>query len=171
MKKLLLLTAALAIAAPAQAQSLWPVRTADGSCSMSQTFESADFGRTTLRVAYDAAKQEVTLTSTNPMVEQLPGTGEILWTVVFLDNGDNKFDDGWAARSFSYAKDGDRYRFSTAFAGENNVRQILADLGASSSIGFMRQGKLVTAYELEGARSSVAQLQDCAARAIASNGN
>ncbi len=87
MKKLVLLAVGLTIAAPAQAQSLWPVRTADGTCSMSQTFESEDFGRNTLRVSYDAAKQEVTLTSINPMDEQLPGSGEIAWTVVFLDIG------------------------------------------------------------------------------------
>jgi len=171
MKKLLLFAVALATAAPAQAQALWPVRTADGSCSMSQTFESEDFGRTTLRVSYDAASQEVTLTTTNPMAEQLPGTGEILWSMVFLDNGGIEYDEGWTARPFTYARDGERYRFSTSFAGENNVRQILADLGASRSIGFMRQGKLITAYELDGARGSVEQLRDCAARAIASNGN
>ena len=171
MKKLLLLAVALTIAAPAQAQTLWPVRTADGTCSMSQTFESADFGRNTLRVSYDASRQEVTLTSINPMAEQLPGNGEIVWTIVFLDNGNLEYDEGWAARAFTYARDGDRYSFSTAFSGENNVRQILADLGASSSVGFMRQGKLVTAYELVGAGPSVEKLSDCATRAIAANGD
>ena len=156
-------------AAPALGQTeLWPVEEADGSCSMGQTFSSADFGVHTLQVSYDAKRQLITLTSTSPVDAALPATGTVDMTIAFLDNGDEPFDDAWGQRRFTIAQDDGRHLLSTSFSGERNVRQVLADLAASRAVGFMNAGKVVTAFELRDADASLRQLRSCAAQ-VASN--
>ena len=175
MKTLLPLLAVALWAVPAYAQGgpgqpgIWPVQAAGETCTISQSFADPDFGNHTLAISYDASRQEVSLTTTNAAASELPDSGELRWNIVFLDNGDEKHDDAWGGRSFSYTRDGEAYRFSTRFAGERNVRQILADLAASRSIGFLERGEVVTAYDLAGAGRSIARLRACAARAVAAN--
>jgi hypothetical protein len=136
---------------------------------MSQTFSHPEFGSTTLEVNYDASRQLVTLATTNSVQTPLPGSGSISWLIVFLDNEGEKFDDAWGSRQLTFKQDGEAYRFTTGFSGERNVRQILADLSASRSLGFMDKGKLVVAYDLNGARTAVSRLSTCAQQAVASN--
>ncbi|KRA83148.1 hypothetical protein [Altererythrobacter sp. Root672] len=170
MKKVLALSALLVSASAAHAQAgPWPVHTTDGSCSMRQTFTHPEFGSTTMEVSYDASRQLVTLATTNSIDTTLPGSGSLDWLIVFLDNNGEKFDDAWGSRQLSYTREGQAYRFTTSFSGERNVRQILADLSASRSVGFMDKGKLVVAYDLGGVRNAVSRLSTCAQRAVASN--
>lgn len=174
MKTLLPFAAATlaAVAAGAQgtaAQTMWPLATDAQVCTISQSFADPDFGNHTLAISYDAARQEVSLITTNAPLRQLPDAGDLAWHVVLLDNGTEKHDDAWGARRFSYARDGEDYRFATRFAGKRNVRQILADLAGSRGIGFLEGGDVVTAYDLTEAGSSIARLRECAARAVAAN--
>jgi len=171
MKKLLPLAVVVAVAAPAGAQApgLWPVSSSGGTCSMVQTFQDEEFGRHTLRIGFDQARQELTVTTTNTVSEPLPASGEVVWKIVFLDNGDQKWDEGWSDRHFAYSQAGNAFRFAIGLAGENNVRQFLADLANSSSIGFLDGDGVVVAYDLADAGPSVAKLRDCAARALAAN--
>ena len=174
MKKLLPLAALLAVPAamPAQAQDAqvyyasdtWPVHAVGGACTIVQ---AAPDGGSALAIGYDGA--EVTLTSTSELESELPAAGTVSLAIVFLDNGRTAFDDGWGSREFSYAREADAYRFSTRFSGEKNVRQILADLAASRTIGLLQRGQTVVAYELGGIGRSVARLRDCAARQVAAN--
>ena len=170
MKKLLPL-AAIVIAVPAAAQGpgLWPVSASGGSCSMVQSFQNGEFGRHTLRVGYDQTSQEMTVSTTNAVSEPLGASGQLVWRIVFLDNGDQKWDEGWSNRRFAYSKADDAFRFSTGLAGENNVRQFLADLANSSGIGFLSGDEVVVAYDLTDAGPSVAKLRECATRALAAN--
>ena len=173
MTKLLPLALVLLAAPAAAQQGLWPVQAAGETCTMAQAFMDPEFGNTALRVGYDAASQKVTLTATSAVPDEFlgsdPGSDKVEWTIVFLDNGDEAYDDGWGRREFDLTREADAYRLSTAFAGEKNVRQILADLAASRSVGFMRGGKLVTAYDLAGAGPSISRLRDCATRVVAAN--
>jgi hypothetical protein len=171
MKQLLSLAVIVAVATPVGAQTpgLWPVSTSGGACSMVQTFQDEEFGRHTLRVGFDQARQEVTVATTNSAPEGLGSSGEVLWKIVFLDNGTQKWDEGWSNRHFAYSPAGNAVRFTAAIGGENNVRQFLADLGNSSSIGFLNGNEVVVAYDLLDAGPSVAKLRDCAARALATN--
>ncbi len=170
MNKLLpLAILAFATSASAQAPGLWPVQASAGSCSMVQTFENEEFGRHALRVGYDATRQEVTVATTHSPAEPLDSSGEVVWRIVLLDNGPLKWDEGWAARRFSYSRAGNSYRFTTGLAGENNVRQFLADLANSRSIGFLDGESVVAAYDLGDARASIEKLRQCAARSLAAN--
>ncbi|MBO9519031.1 MAG: hypothetical protein J7493_13275 [Porphyrobacter sp.] len=136
---------------------------------MSQTFSHPEFGSTTLEVSYDVPHQLVTLATTNSIGTALPGSGSLRWSIVFLDNDGEKYDDAWGSRELSYKREGDAYRFATGFSGERNVRQIFADLSASRSLGFMDQGKLVVGYDLDGMRTAISRLSTCAQRAVATN--
>lgn len=170
MKKLIAISIILGSASAASAQAgLWPVDTRDGACSISQSFAHPDFGATTLEVSYDASRQLVTLATTNSVGDSLASSGNVDWSIVFLDNGGEKYDDAWGSRRLSYARTGEAYRFVTGFSGERNVRQILADLSASRALGFMDKGELVVAYDLNGLRSAVSRLSSCARSAVASN--
>jgi hypothetical protein len=172
MKKLLPFAVLLAVPAQAQdaqvyyASDTWPVQAAGRTCTMMQAASSAD-GR--LSVSYDGS--EVTLATTNTVESALPDSGKVSFAIVFLDNeeSDLEFDDGWGSREFTYAREGADYRFSTRFGGENNVRQILADLANSKTIGLLQGGKAVMAYELGNAGGSIARLRECAARRVAAN--
>ena len=169
MRMLLTLLALAAVPAQAQDSSLyhasdtWPVHTSGGACTMSQ----ADGGG--LSVGYDRRSGEVTLTTTNEVAATLPSTGSIDMIVVFLDNGAEKYDDAWGARRFDYVREDDTARFTARFAGEKNVRQILADLSNSSAVGFRYGDEPVLGYDLAGARPSLARLRECADRAVAAN--
>jgi hypothetical protein len=170
MNKLLpLAVIAFAASASAQTPGLWPVQASADSCSMVQTFENEEFGRHALRVGYDAARQEVTVATTNSLAEPLDASGEVVWRIVLLDNGPQKWDEGWAARRFTYSRAGTGYRFATGLGGENNVRQFLADLANSRSIGFLDEGEVVVAYDLGDAGPSIEKLRQCAARSLAAN--
>ena len=175
MKSLLPLFAVALSAAPAYSQGtpgqegIWPVESAGDTCAMSQAFSDTDFGRHTLAISYDASRQEVSLTTINAPADELPESGELMWRIVFLDNGRESYDDAWGARRFTYVRDGEAYRFTARFAGEKNVRQILADLAASRGVGFMERGKVVTAFDLAGAARSIGRLRSCAARVVATN--
>lgn len=170
MRKLLSLAVLLAVPAQAQdaqvyyASETWPVHAAGRTCTMVQAM--ADAGGT-LSVSYDGA--EVTLTSTSALESELPASGKVSLAIVFLDNGRTAFDDGWGSREFTYTREGDAYRFSSRFAGENNVRQILADLAGSKTVGLLQRGQTVVAYDLADISRSVARLRDCAARQVAAN--
>ncbi|MBT2133515.1 hypothetical protein KK137_04125 [Croceibacterium sp. LX-88] len=170
MRTVLALGALLTCTSAAYAQTgPWPLHADNGACSIRQTFSHPEFGSTTLEVSYDAAHQLVTLATTNSVATALPGTGSVAWSIVFLDNGGEKYDDAWGSRQLSYKRDGEAYRFTTGFSGERNVRQILADLSASRSLGFMDKDKLVVGYDLNGVRSAVARLSSCAQKAVVSN--
>lgn len=172
MKKLLPLAVVLAVPAQAQdrqvyyASDSWPVYAAGRTCTMVQGVP--DNGNA-LSVSHDGA--EITLTTTNELESELPAMGKVSLAIVFLDNGasDIEFDDGWGSREFSYVQDGEQYRFSTRFAGEENVRQILTDLASSKTIGFLQRRQAVVAYDLADISRSVARLRDCAARTVAAN--
>ena len=169
MKRIPLAMVLLLSAAPALGQSdLWPVASSGSTCSMAQAFSDSEFGQRSLRISYDAAREAITITSTGPVDLLTPDAGDARLLVVFLDNGRTEFDDGWGPRNFEVAREGDTFRMSTSFAGKNNVRQILADLAASRAIGFMNQGKVMTAFELGNADASLGRLRSCAAQ-VASN--
>ena len=95
-------------------------------------------------------------------------SGELELDIVFLDNGNVEYDAGWGARRFTYSNENGTARFSTRFVGERNVRQVLADLANSRTVGFLYKGEAVMSADLAGAGPSIAQLQECAARAVAS---
>ena len=168
-----LLPFAVLLAVPAQAQDAqvyyasesWPVHVSGRTCTM-QGLPGADG---VLSVSYDGA--EVTLTTISELASELPAAGKVKLAIVFLDNEDSdiEFDDGWGSREFTYAQEGDTYRFSTRFSGENNVRQILTDLASSKTIGLLQRRQTVVAYDLAGIATSVERLRDCAARTVASN--
>jgi hypothetical protein len=172
MKKLLPLAAVLAVPAAAQdaqvfyASASWPVHASGRACTLVQAVPNEG---NALSVSYDGA--EVTLTTTNRIETALPESGEVRFGIVFLDNGNGniEFDDGWGSREFVYTRGDGDYRFSTRFSGEKNVRQLLADLASSRTIGFLQRGRAVVAYELADIGPSVARLRECAARAMAAN--
>ena len=167
-----LLPLGLLLAVPAQAQdaqvyhasATWPVHASGDACTLVQAAPAAG---SVLSVSYDGA--EVTLTSTAEVESELPRSGKLPLTSVFLENGDGDYDDGWGAREFSYDGNGRIYRFSARFSGERNVRQILSDLTESRKIGLLQNGQAIMAYELEGIDGSVAELRNCAARTVAAN--
>lgn len=177
MNKLLPLLAALAmLAVPAAAQDAetyyaspsWPVERTAAGCAMVRAGSPAS-GFGVLEVRYNAARREVTLGTSEQVETSLPGAGTIAMQIVFVDNGDTRYDDGWGARTFAYARDGDGYRFTSAFSGEKNVRQVLADLGHSRRVGFLRDGEVLFDHDLAGIAPSLARLQDCAASVVAAN--
>jgi hypothetical protein len=171
MNKLVLLAALVAVPAYAQdgevyyASSNWPVHAAGRTCTIQGV---ADEGNA-LSVSYDGS--EVTITTASTVQSRLPASGTVNFDIVFLDsgNGEIDYDTGWGTRAFTYAGEGNTYRFSTRFTGERNVSQILADLASSRTIGFLQRGQAVVAYELAGVSPSIAQLRDCAARTVAAN--
>lgn len=172
MKTLLSLFAVLAVPANAQDASIyyasesWPVERAGGACAMERTGQpETGFGM--LGVGYDAANDVVTLSTSAPVQSGLPPSGEIRLHIVFLDNGRVKHDDAWASRTFAYTSEDGMYRFTTSFAGEKNVRQILADLANSRRLGLLRDGEVLFDHDLAGARESLARLQACAAGTVA----
>lgn len=174
MKKLLMLAVLLAVPAPmlAQAQDAqvyyasdsWPVHAAGRTCTLTQA--AADAG-SALSVSFDGA--EVTLTTTNALESALPASGKVQLAIVFLDNGSTEYDDGWGSREFTYSSNNGVYRFSSRFAGERNVRQLLTDLASSKTLGFLQRGQAVVSYDLDDLARSVAHLRDCAARTVAAN--
>ena len=165
MHKLVPLLALIAVPAAAQTSPIWSVSAAGRTCTAVQPAVDAESGR--LSVTYDAAREEVVLTSANRAQSALPASGTIDLNLVFLDNGREKYDDQWAKRRFTYVRNGDETHFSTRFAGKDNVRQILSDLGSSKRIGFLQQsgGNPMMAYFLDGLAPAIAQLKECAARA------
>lgn len=168
MKKLLPLLAVLAVPAAAQdarvfyASDTWPVHVAGKTCTMTQAGGEAN----ALSVSFDGAV--VTLTTANSLQSELAPAGKLRMGIVFLGNGDVAYDDGWGSREFDYASENGVYRFSTRFAGERNVRQVLADLAGSEAIGFTQGREAVISYELDDAARSLDRLRQCAARAVAS---
>lgn len=176
MKKVLPFLAAAAIAGPALAQEAeiyhasdaWPVHRLGASCSMERQGQ-ADTGFGRLAVGYDAARGEVTLSTSAPVERGLPPSGSIPLHIVFLDNGRVKHDDQWASRTFAYTSEDGIYRFTAAFAGEKNARQILADLAGSRRLGLLHEGEVLFDHDLAGARDSLGRMQACAARAVAAN--
>lgn len=173
MKMLLPLFALIAAPALAQDSALyfasdaWPVRKSGTVCTMARTAPAE--GESALSVTYDAAKGEVTVAADNPVTDALPESGSIDLAIVFLDNGGVEYDDAWGTRRFDYSREDGAARFATRFAGERNVRQILADLSGSAHVGFLHRGEAVMWSDLAGARRPLLQLQECAARALASN--
>ncbi len=177
MNKLLpLLAAPIALAMPAGAQDAqiyfaspsWPVERTGAGCAMVRAGSPAT-GFGTLSIAYDAARREVTVSTAEHVETALPPNGKITMQIVFVDNGETRHDDGWGSRSFAYTSIDGVYRFTSAFAGESNVRQILADLGHSRRLGFLRDGEVLFDHDLAGIGPSIARLQECAASAVAAN--
>lgn len=172
MRKLLLLALLLAVPAHAQdaqvyyASDTWPVHASGRTCTLVQAGADA---ASALSVSYDGA--EVTLTSTNTLESELPASGKVDLAIVFLDNGngDIEYDDGWGSREFTYAREGDAWRFSTRFAGERNVRQFLTDLASSRTLGLLQRREAVVSYDLGDISRSVPRLRDCATRTVAAN--
>lgn len=172
MKSLVPLVALLAAPAMAQdaqvyhASETWPVHVSGRTCTLVQaTPQNGD----SLSVSYDGA--EVTLISTNRLESPLRPTGKLDLAIVFLENDYSKieYDDGWGSREFTYTSSDGIYRFSTRFAGEKNVRQILGDLAGSKALGFLQNRQAVIDYDLGDIGRSVARLRDCAARTVAAN--
>lgn len=169
MNKLVVLLAVLAGPAAAQdarvfyASDSCPVHVSGKTCTMTQAGGDAN----ALSVSFDGAV--VTLTTANALASELAPAGKLRMGIVFLDNGDVAYDDGWGSREFDYASEGGVYRFSTRFAGERNVRQVLADFAGSEAIGFTQGREAVISYELANAARSLDRLQQCAARAVAAN--
>jgi hypothetical protein len=106
---------------------------------------------------------------TSDISSGLEDSGQLDLAIVFLDNGKTKHDDGWGMRSFGYTHQGDVTRFTARFAGERNVRQILADLASSKHLGLLYQGQVVSSTELANAAPSIDKLRECARRVIAAN--
>jgi hypothetical protein len=155
------------LAAPAVAQSLpaWPVSASGRTCTAVQPIADAESGR--LSVTYDAAHQEVILTSASHVAAAPPAARVVDLNVVLIDNGREQYDDQWAKRRFTIARDGDQTRYSTRFAGKDNVSQILTDLGNSKRIGFLKKSgdTPMMAYFLDGLAPAIGQLKECAERA------
>ena len=174
MNKLVPLLALLAAPAAAQearvyyASDAWPVEVAGRACSMSRA--AASDGSNPLSIAYDAASGEVALTvETDEIGAGLGERGSLELAIVFLENGEAAFDDGWGSRNFSYVRERGTARFTTRFAGERNVRQILADLSNSHDVGLLYRGKAVMSTNLADAGRSLDKLEECARRAVAAN--
>lgn len=171
MKKLFALVALVAAPAAAQeatvyyASDTWPVTAAGRTCTMA--FAGPETVADPFSVSYDG--REVALTTTNEVAGTLPASGTLDLAIVFLDNGRTAYDDGWGTRSFAYSRDNGKARFTARFAGERNVRQMLADLENSNHIGFLHRGKAVMSADLADARRSLARLRECAARTVAAN--
>lgn len=172
MRKLPLLLALLAVPAQAQdarvyyASDSWPVLAEGRACTMTLASDP-EHGADALRVRYDAAAQEVTLTVVSEVSDRLSASGALEMNIIFLENGREKFDDAWGKRTFAYVRDGDMARFSTRFGGEENVRQILADLAGSAWLGLKYKQDEPISYGLTGAAGSLSRLRECAASAAA----
>ena len=170
MKRLLPLAALLASPALAQdaqvyhASATWPVHASDGACTLVQAQPESG---SALSVGYDG--DEVILTSTAQVESPLPPSGRVPLEIVFLENGNTDYDDGWGSRQFAYVGSDGVYRFSARFAGARNARQILADLADSKWLGLLQDGETIVAYELKGIAASVSRLRDCASQVVAAN--
>ena len=164
MKKFAVLLALLA--APAAAQAPATVRAEGSGCVAAQ--DTGVGGANVLSVAYDDARKELTLGSANQVASGLAAAGSVPLTIVFLDNGNVEWDDGWGTRPFAYARDGELVRFSTRVAGERNVAQMLQDLAASRRLGLLQNGEVVIDHDLGPFRAAIAELRACAARARSS---
>jgi hypothetical protein len=174
MKKFLPLLGLLAAPVMAQgaqvyfASDAWPVEAAGRGCRMMQSGSAA--GPNALEVGYDAGSGEVTLTmSSDEIGSALRDRGTIDLAIVFLQNGETAYDDAWGSRSFAYVRDDGTARFTTRFAGERNVRQILADLAHSHDVGLLHKGQAVMSTNLTQAGRSLGKLQECGRRAVAAN--
>lgn len=162
MNKLALVLAALAVPAAAQDSATWAVGMKGGVCTAEQ--QAPDSGSGRLSVAYDRTREEVVLTSADPVASPLPATGAIDLALVLVDNGPTKLDDQWAIRHFTYVRQGSDVLFTTRFAGRDNVDQILADLAASRRIGFLQNGEPIIDHPLAGLAPAIAELKACAAK-------
>jgi len=174
MKKLVPLLGLLAAPATAQggqiyfASDAWPVEAAGRACTMMQASGAA--GPNALEVGYDAGSGEVTLTmSSDEIGNALRDSGTIDLAIVFLQNGETAYDDAWGSRSFGFVRYDGTARFTTRFAGERNVRQVLADLASSHDVGLLYKGQAVMSTNLTQAGRSLGKLQECARRAVAAN--
>lgn len=173
MNRFVPLLALLAVPATAQAPQVyyasdaWPVQVSGRMCT---TAAAAHEGSDPLTVGYDAATGEVTLTAeTGDVASSLSDNSGVDLAIVFLDNGRTRHDDGWGLRRFTFTRDGDKARFTSRFAGERNVRQILTDLANSAHMGLLYEGQVVTSTELSQADVSLGKLQECARRVVAAN--
>jgi hypothetical protein len=163
------------LAAPAAAQEArtyyasetWPVSASGRSCTM--TFAGDLSENDPLSISYDGARGELALTSDGATVSSLGSSGTVDLRIVFLENGRTAYDDGWGSRRFTFSRDNGSARFTTRFAGERNVRQILQDLGNSAKVGFLFGDEVVMSSSLAGARESLSRLRECAARQVAAN--
>ena len=168
MKTLVPLAALIALPAVAHASTAWPVQASGSACSMVNAVVTEASNPLTL--THDSATGEVVLTiETSDIASGLDDSGSLELAMVFLDNGDIKHDDGWDPRSFGYTRQGEVTRFTTRFAGERPVRQILADLSSSKHIGLLYRGQVISSTNLAGAASSIGELRACSRRAIAAN--
>lgn len=173
MKKLVPLLALLAAPAAAQdarvyyASDAWPVQASGRVCSMAApAAEASD----PLTISYDAASGEMVLTAeTSDVSTSLSDNSGVDLGIVFLENGRTKHDDGWGERRFTYSRVGDKARFTSRFAGERNVRQLLADLAGSAHVGLLYEGQVVTSTDLSRADASLDKLRECARRVVAAN--
>jgi hypothetical protein len=166
------LLALLAVPAAAQdaqvfyASNAWPVQAAGQVCSTANA--TAGDASNPLTLSYDAASGEVMLTvETSDISSGLDNSGSLDLAMVFLDNGRVKHDDGWGQRSFTYTRQGEATRFTSRFAGERNVRQILADIAGSKHIGLLYRGQLVASTDLASIAPSIDKLRECARQALA----
>ena len=165
MNKLALMLVILAAPVAAQDSGVWPVTARGRTCTAAQG--AADSGTGRLSVTFDAARQEVVLTSADPVASPLPASGAIDLAVVLVNNGPMKLDEQWSVRHFTYARAGDQVLFSTRFSGTDNVHQIFADLAASRRIGFFQNGEPIIDHPLAGLAPALSQLKECAAKAAA----
>lgn len=165
MNQLAALLALAAVPAAAQVSAPWPVAAEGRACTASMPTPDGESGR--LSVSYDAARQEVVLTSLNHVQSVPSDAGAIDLNLVFLDNGREKYDDQWAKRRFEYQRHGEQVQFTTRFAGKANSAQILKDLATAKRVGFLEKsgGRPVVAYFLDGLAPALPQLRECAARA------
>lgn len=163
MRLIFAIAAVASVPAAAQTAVTWPVSADAGACTATQPGTDAEDGR--LSVTYDAGRREVVLTSLNRVASPLPASGTMNLRLVFRDNAGEAWDEGWGTRQVSYTRTGDAVRFTLRFVGEQNVRQLLADLAASRSIGLLDKREPVIAYYLAGLGPAVAELKACATRA------
>lgn len=148
------------------ASNAWPVQVAGAACSMVNAMPGEASNPLTL--TYDAASGEIGLTvETSDIASGLDASGSLDLAIVFLDNGKTRHDDGWGLRSFGYTHQGQVTRVTTRFAGERNVRQILADLAGSKHIGLLYRGQVIASTALASAAPSIDKLRECARQTVA----
>jgi len=145
---------------PYYAPAVWPVHASGTACTIIQVSGGDDAA-----LSIELQGREVLLTSTSSVESELPETGKVELALVFLDNGRVRRDDGWGTREFTYARAGDLYRFSTRFAGDRNMRQILSDLAASRSLGILQGEQVIFSFDLADIAPSIARLEECSGRA------
>lgn len=151
-----LMAAAMAGDAPYAAFPNWQVYRDNGSCS-TVTGKNTETGILGMILVYDARLRKVKVYFNDPSAKSL-AEGDVRKLSLVLANGE-RVDTGWGEKDYAYTID--RQGLGAFFTYLDDG--ILADMSASTAVGFYYGKVLLQVFLLDGSSRAIAKLRECAA--------